>query len=82
MSEKAYKQICCRETGMDCDFMVRAGTEDEAMRLASEHACEIHKICVITPEVRHKMAHAIRNIWCAGGQCGYMPKEGEIPYWG
>ncbi len=82
MAEKEYKQLSCRETGMDCDFLVRAETEAEVMRLAGEHACQVHKICEITPEFRDKMTKSIRNIWCRDGQCGYAPKEKEGPYWG
>jgi len=80
MVEREYKQLSCRETGMDCDFLVRAATENEVMRLATEHACEVHKICEITPEFRDKMTHLIRNIWCREKQCGYPPKETEVPY--
>ncbi len=82
MQGKEYKELSCRYVGIDCDFLVRAETEDEVMRLASEHAREVHKICEITPEFRDKMTHSIRHIWCGGEQCGYAPKGIELPYWG
>jgi predicted small metal-binding protein len=82
MVEREYKQLSCREIGMDCDFLVRAATEDEAMRLATEHACEAHQICEITPEFRDKLTTSIRNIWCHEEKCGYAPNEMEVPYFG
>ncbi len=82
MAKREYKQLSCREMGMDCDFLVRAETKDEVIRLATEHVCADHKICEITPEFKDKLTNSIRDIWCDGEKCAYAPKEAEGPYWG
>jgi predicted small metal-binding protein len=33
MPGKEYKELSCRYVGMDCDFLVRAETEDEVLNL-------------------------------------------------
>jgi predicted small metal-binding protein len=45
MAFKEYKQISCRDFGADCDFLVRAESEDEVSALATEHACRVHSKC-------------------------------------
>ena len=45
---KEYKELSCREAGADCDFLVRAETEEEVMSIASEHACKIHGYCDVS----------------------------------
>ncbi len=80
---KEYKQLSCRELGMDCDFLVRATTKDEVMRLATEHACEDHKICEISPEFKDKLSNSIQDIWCDREKCDQAYWEAEAPYyWG
>jgi len=81
MAKREYKQLSCREMGMDCDFLVRAEGRDEVMRLATEHACEDHNLCEITPEFKDKLSKSTRDIWCDEQKCGYAPKETEGPYW-
>lgn len=82
MAEREYKELTCRDMGHDCDFLVRAETENELLRLASEHLCEVHDICAITPKVTENMSHSMKRIWCREGKCSYTPKEMELPHYG
>ncbi len=47
---KEYKQLSCRDTGADCDFMVRAETEEELLDHCSTHACKYHGECEFTDD--------------------------------
>jgi predicted small metal-binding protein len=55
------KVIHCRQVGFDCDGVIRAETEQEALRLAAEHARTVHGVREITPEVVAKVKEAIRD---------------------
>jgi predicted small metal-binding protein len=55
MAGKIYRQITCRDAGADCDFMVRAETQDELMRIVADHACRSHNFCEFSPELREKV---------------------------
>ena len=48
------KVIRCRDVGFDCDGVIRAETEDEAMRQAAEHARTVHGV-EVTPEVAEQV---------------------------
>jgi len=74
MAQKEYKELHYRDVGLDCDFLVRAETEDEAISIASEHACRAHNRCKITPEMRRDMKAAARSVWC-DGECSYVWKK-------
>ena len=62
MAQKEYKQLSCREAGADCDFLVRAETEEEILKVASEHATR-HGIKEMTPELKNKMKSLIKTVW-------------------
>ena len=81
MAQREYKQLSCRDAGADCDFMVRSEKEDEVMRLAGEHACETHKMCEITPELKDKIQGSIKSVWCEG-TCHNEPRLEVSPPWG
>jgi predicted small metal-binding protein len=66
MAQKEYRELSCRETGADCDFLVRAETAEEASSVASEHGCRVHNVCEITPEARDRMNSLMRSVWCGG----------------
>ena len=36
---KLYKQLSCRDVGADCDFTVRAKTEEEVLEYGYDHTC-------------------------------------------
>jgi predicted small metal-binding protein len=58
--EKAMsKVIRCRDVGFECDGVIRAETEEEAVRLAGQHAREVHGVEEITPEVLAAVKAAI-----------------------
>lgn len=62
MATKEYKQLSCRDFGADCDFMVRAQTEEEVISLATEHACRRHSKCEI-PLDQSKITPFIKSVW-------------------
>jgi len=66
MAKKEYRELSCRDTGADCDFLVRAETAEEVISLASEHGCRVHHLCEITPEARDSMNSMMRSVWCGG----------------
>ncbi len=74
MAQKEYRQLSCRDTGADCDFMVRAETEDEVMSLAGEHACRVHNMCEMTPEFKSRMQTLTKNVWC-DHECHDAPRQ-------
>jgi len=61
-SEKEYKQLSCRDFGAECDFMVRAETEDEILRYGYEHGCSVHEKCGISSESYKKMKSHIKSV--------------------
>jgi predicted small metal-binding protein len=63
MAQKQYKQLSCREAGADCDFLVRAETEDEVLTVAAGHGSRVHGITEITPEMKSKMNSLIKTVW-------------------
>jgi predicted small metal-binding protein len=62
MAGRTYKEISCREAGADCDFMVRAETEDEIFKIVADHACRSHNMCEFTPELRGKVSSHIKTV--------------------
>jgi predicted small metal-binding protein len=55
---KEYKQLSCRDAGVECDFLVRAETTDEVLQVAGGHGQRVHGYKEIPPE----MATAMRNL--------------------
>ena len=55
------KVLRCRDTGMDCDYEVRAETEEEILKKAAEHAQTVHDMKEIPEEVAAKVRAAIRD---------------------
>ena len=64
MSTKQYKQLGCLDVDPkgSCAFQVRAETEEEVMRLTSEHAKTMHKMTSIPPEMAVKVKSAIKTV--------------------
>jgi predicted small metal-binding protein len=64
MSTKQYKQLGCLDVDPkgSCAFQVRAETEEEVMRLTSEHAKMMHKMTSIPPEMAVKVKSAIKTV--------------------
>jgi len=55
------KVLRCRDIGFDCDYEVRAETEDEILKKAAEHAQTAHNMKEISEEVAAKVRAAIRD---------------------
>jgi len=62
MAGKIYHQLSCRDAGVDCDFLVRAETKEEVMRVAGDHACKSHQVCEFSPEMKSKVSSLIKTV--------------------
>ena len=62
MAQKEYKQLSCRDAGAECDFLVRAETEDEVMAVAADHGTRVHGMKEVTPELKNKMKSLIKTV--------------------
>ncbi len=62
MAGKIYREISCREAGADCDFMVRAETEEELLKIVADHACRGHNMCEFSPELKEKLLSHIKTV--------------------
>ncbi len=55
------KVVKCRDVGFDCDGVIRADTEEKALKLVAEHAKEVHGIQEVPPEVVEKVRTVMRD---------------------
>lgn len=55
------KVIHCKDVGFDCDGVIRANTEEEAMQQAATHAREVHGVTDISQEVVEKIKSVMRE---------------------
>lgn len=55
------KVIRCRDVGFDCNGVIKASTEQEALALAAEHAKAVHGIKDVTPEIVQKIKSVIKE---------------------
>lgn len=55
------KVIKCKDVGFDCEGVIRAETEEEALRMAAEHAKSAHGVQEISPEILAKVKSVIRT---------------------
>ena len=55
------KVIRCRDVGFDCNGVIKAKTEEEALKHAAEHAMKVHGLKEITPEIVAKVKSVIRT---------------------
>jgi len=37
-------RLICRETGLDCDFVIEGETEEELLTKGSDHAIKVHNL--------------------------------------
>jgi predicted small metal-binding protein len=56
------KIIHCRDAGFDCNGVIRAKTEEEALRLAAEHAKTVHGLKEVTPQIVEKIKSVMRDV--------------------
>ncbi len=59
---KEYKEISCRDAGIECDFRVRAETEEEVLEHCASHACRSHGKCEISFEDKEKIKPYIKTV--------------------
>lgn len=59
---KSEKELGCRDFKQNCDFTVRAKSEDEILDKCREHACRTHGKCGDSPEIREKIRSRIREV--------------------
>jgi len=59
---KGDKELGCRDFRQDCDFSVRAKSEDEILDRCREHACKAHGKCDDSAETREKIRSRIRSV--------------------
>ena len=64
MAQKQYKQLGCLDVDPNCGcaFVVRAESEEEVMRIASEHGKLAHQMSDIPPEMAAKVKSAIKSV--------------------
>jgi predicted small metal-binding protein len=55
------KVIHCRDVGFDCDGIIKAHTEEQALALAADHARNVHGVRQITPEIVEKIKSVMRE---------------------
>jgi predicted small metal-binding protein len=55
------KVVYCREVGFDCDGVVRAETEEEALKKVAEHAKTVHNLEPVSEEVADKVREVMRD---------------------
>ncbi|HEX6224784.1 MAG TPA: DUF1059 domain-containing protein [Chryseolinea sp.] len=55
------KVIRCRDVGFDCNGVIKAKTEKEALALAAEHARKVHGVTEITPAIVDKIKSVMRE---------------------
>lgn len=55
------KVIHCRDVGFDCNGVIRAKTEEEALQMAAAHAKSVHGLREITPDVVDKIKSVMKE---------------------
>jgi predicted small metal-binding protein len=55
------KVIHCKDVGFDCDGVIRANTEEEALQQAAQHASEVHGVTDISPEIVEKIKSVMQE---------------------
>jgi predicted small metal-binding protein len=55
------KVVRCRDVGFDCDGVVKAETEEEALKQVAAHAKAVHNIEVVPAEVVEKVKKVMRD---------------------
>jgi predicted small metal-binding protein len=55
------KVVRCRDVGFDCNGVVRAPTEEEALKQVAVHAKEVHGVDPVTPDMVQKVKSVMRE---------------------
>ena len=59
---KEYKELNCRDFRSDCNFTVRAETEEQVMKECELHACSAHGKCLTSPRIKEKIKSRIKDV--------------------
>ena len=59
---KEYKQLSCRDAGVDCDFLVRTESADETLEITAGHAKRVHGYKEIPPEMATAMRGLVKTV--------------------
>jgi predicted small metal-binding protein len=59
---KGEMELGCKDFRQNCDFTVRAKSEDEILDKCREHACRAHGKCDDSAETREKVRSRIREV--------------------
>ena len=64
MATKQYRKLGCMQVNPagGCAFEVQAETEEEVMRLTSDHAKNAHNMTSIPPEMASKLRSTIKTV--------------------
>jgi predicted small metal-binding protein len=60
--ETMEKELSCRDFRSECDYTVRAASDEEILNKCHSHACSVHGKCDASPEAREKIKSRIRNV--------------------
>ena len=55
------KVVHCRDVGFDCEGVVRAETEEEAIQQVAAHAKTVHNLDEVTDEIADKVRSVMRD---------------------
>lgn len=55
------KVIRCKDVGFDCEGVIKADTEKEALALAADHAKKVHGLTDVTPEIVAKIKSVMKD---------------------
>ena len=55
------KVVRCKDVGFDCPGVVRASSEQEALKQVAEHAKSAHGVREITPEIAAKVKSVMKE---------------------
>ena len=69
--------IRCADLGFDCDGVVRAETEEDALRQVADHARDVHGIETVPPAVIAQARAAMRHEPPAGEAGASGPPAGR-----
>jgi len=56
------KELRCKDSGADCDFVATAETEDEILRMAEQHALADHGMPEVPDDLKARMKSLIRDV--------------------
>ena len=55
------KVVNCRDVGFDCDGVIKAETQEEALKMVAEHAQDAHNMQEVNQEVVDKVLEVMHD---------------------